>query len=55
MTAAVYEWNVRTTKRWMNLVGPIAGPVFRWNHDQVMRLGGEGLARHLGCRLIAST
>ncbi|MCB0877256.1 MAG: SRPBCC family protein, partial [Solirubrobacterales bacterium] len=43
-TAALYEWNVHTTKPWMNLVAPLARPVFRWNHDQVMRWGGEGLA-----------
>jgi Polyketide cyclase / dehydrase and lipid transport len=55
VTAVLYEWNVRTTKRWMNAVAPIAGPAFRWNHDQIMRRGGEGLARHLGCRLLASS
>jgi len=54
-TAALYEWNVRTTKPWMNLVAPLTAPIFRWNHDQVMRWGGQGLARHLGCRLLASS
>ena len=54
LTAVVYEWNVRTTKRWMNAIGPLAAPVFRWNHDQVMSWGGEGLASVLGCRLIAA-
>ena len=54
MTAVAYEWNVRTTKRWMNAIGPLAAPVFRWNHDVIMGWGGEGLARHLGCRLLAS-
>jgi hypothetical protein len=53
-TAVLYEWDVRTTKRWMNLAGPVAGPVFRWNHDWVMRRGGEGLARLLGARLVAN-
>ena len=55
VTAAVYEWNVRTTKPWMNAVAPFAGPIFRWNHDQVMRWGGEGLAQHLGCRLLSAS
>ena len=55
VTAVLYEWNVRTTKRWMNLVGPIAAPVFRWNHDYVMRGGGAGIARELGVRLLASS
>ena len=43
-----YEWRVRTTKRWMNIVGPLLAPLFAWNHDQVMRAGGRGLARYLG-------
>jgi hypothetical protein len=54
-TAVLYEWNVRTTKRWMNLIGPVAAPVFRWNHDYVMRGGGSGIARELGVRLLASS
>ncbi len=33
ITAVLYEWNVRTTKAWMNVVAPIAAPIFRWNHD----------------------
>jgi uncharacterized protein YndB with AHSA1/START domain len=54
VTAVVYEWNVHTTKPWMNLLAPIARPVFQWNHDWVMRNGGEGLASLLGCRLLAA-
>jgi hypothetical protein len=54
VTAVVYEWNVHTTKPWMNAIGPLAAPVFAWNHDWVMRNGGEGLARQLGCRLLAA-
>jgi hypothetical protein len=42
------EWEVRTTERWMNLLAPLARPVFAWNHDLVMRQGGEGLRRRLG-------
>jgi uncharacterized protein YndB with AHSA1/START domain len=49
-TAVLYEWNVRTTRPWMNLLAPLARPVFAWNHDWVMRNGGEGLARRLGAR-----
>ena len=55
VTAVVYEWNVRTTKPWMNRLAPVAAPVFAWNHDWVMRNGGEGLARLLRCRLLASS
>jgi uncharacterized protein YndB with AHSA1/START domain len=54
VTAVVYEWNVSTTKTWMNLLAPLARPLFAWNHDWVMRNGGEGLSRLLGCRLLAS-
>jgi hypothetical protein len=54
VTAVTYDWNVRTTKAWMNWVAPIARPVFEYNHNVVMRWGGEGLARQLGCRLIAT-
>jgi uncharacterized protein YndB with AHSA1/START domain len=52
-TAAVYEWRVRTTRRWMNLIGPVARPAFVWNHDLVMRQGAHGIARELGARLVA--
>jgi uncharacterized protein YndB with AHSA1/START domain len=54
VTAVVYEWNVHTTKRWMNLLAPVARPAFEWNHDWVMRNGGEGIARLLGARLLAA-
>ena len=49
-TAVTYEWNVRTTRAWMNLVAPVARPVFRWNHNAVMHQGGEGLADLLGAQ-----
>ncbi len=52
-TAVVYDWDVRTERRWMNLAAPVGRPVFKWNHDAVMRQGGEGLARLLGARLLA--
>lgn len=52
-TTVSYLWTVRTTKAWMNAIAPLAGPVFRWNHDYLMRRGGVGLARMLGVRLIA--
>lgn len=53
-TCVTYEWNVETTEAWMNLLAPIAKPVFAWNHDYVMRGGGEGLARLLGAELLLS-
>ncbi|HKQ32652.1 MAG TPA: polyketide cyclase, partial [Thermodesulfobacteriota bacterium] len=43
-----YDWQVETTKPWMNLIAPLARPIFKWNHDVVMKWGAEGLARRLG-------
>ena len=54
VTAVLYEWNVATTKPWMNLLAPLLRPAFEWNHDWVMARGGEGIAELLGCRLLAS-
>jgi uncharacterized protein YndB with AHSA1/START domain len=52
-TAVVYDWQVRTTQAWMNVLGPVARPAFAWNHDLVMRQGGLGLAAKLGAPLVA--
>lgn len=54
VTAVLYEWNVATTRRWMNAMAPLLRPVFEWNHDWVMARGGEGIAALLACRLLAS-
>ncbi|MDO8730464.1 MAG: SRPBCC family protein [Candidatus Omnitrophota bacterium] len=43
VTLVRYDWNVRTTKAWMNLLAPIARPLFRWNHNVIMQWGLEGL------------
>jgi hypothetical protein len=47
-TQVRYDWNVRTTRCWMNLLGPIARPIFARNHDIVMNWGRVGLAKRLG-------
>lgn len=52
MTTVRYEWHVRTTKRWMNLLAPLAGSLFERNHHALMQSGAEGLARLLGARLV---
>lgn len=54
-TTVHYDWKVATTKGWMNLLAPIARPIFRWNHDVVMGWGGEGLANRLGVTFRADT
>ncbi|MDY0014416.1 MAG: SRPBCC family protein, partial [Rhodocyclaceae bacterium] len=47
LTVVRYEWKVRTTRYWMNLLAPLAKPLFRWNHHALMRAGGLGLARYM--------
>jgi uncharacterized protein YndB with AHSA1/START domain len=51
-TVALYDWNVATTRAWMNWLTPVARPVFAWNHDYVMRQGAQGLADKLGVELL---
>jgi carbon monoxide dehydrogenase subunit G len=51
-TAVTYEWVVRTTRPWMNVLAPVGRPIFVWSHNTVMRWGGQGLARLLGARLL---
>ena len=53
VTACLYEWKVHTTRGWMNLLAPVARPIFAVNHDYVMRNGGHGLAKLLGVPLLA--
>ena len=52
VTTARYAWNVQTTQAWMNLLAPVARPLFAWNHNVVMAWGGAGLARLLGAHLL---
>jgi carbon monoxide dehydrogenase subunit G len=47
-TDVTYVWRVELVARWMRWLAPLLGPVFRWNHAQVMRAGDRGLARYLG-------
>ena len=47
-TRVQYDWVVRTTKPWMNILAPAARPFFRWNHDVIMGWGEDGLKRRLG-------
>lgn len=52
VTTVRYSWDIQTNVWWMNLFSPLLRPFFNWNHDQVMRAGGEGLAKHLGVKLL---
>ena len=46
-TLVRYTWTLELHTRWMRFAAPFMAPVFRWNHEGVMRSGGGGLARHL--------
>lgn len=52
VTTVRYRWDVQTTRPWMNLVAPVARPLFTWNSRGVMLQAGQGLARHLGMPLV---
>jgi hypothetical protein len=51
-TLVRYNWDIRTTSWWMNLLAPVARPAFSWNHDELMREGGQSLARRLDADLV---
>ena len=51
-TCVQYDWHVKTTKWWMNLIAPIARPFFEKNHDEVMASGFQGLTKRLGNKKI---
>lgn len=53
-TIVRYDWNVSTTKAWMNSLAPLLRPFFAWNHKVVMDEGGRGLARRLNTALTAA-
>lgn len=52
--AVRFEWNVETTRVWMNLLAPLARPLFRWNHGTIMNWGAQCLGRRLGVPLLES-
>ena len=51
-TVVRYDWNVETTKQWMNFLSPIARPLFEWNHNVVMSWGAQGLEKRLGTSVV---
>lgn len=53
-TAVRYDWIVRTTKPWMNLLAPLARPAFSWNHDGVMAAGEKGFREELARRALSA-
>jgi len=49
-TVVRYTWRLDLNTAWMRLVAPLMAPVFRLNHEGVMRGGGQGLARWLAAK-----
>jgi hypothetical protein len=54
-TRVRYTWKVSLAEPWMRRLKFVAGPIFRWNHNAVMRAGEIGLAQHLHARVISPT
>ncbi len=54
-TMVRYYWTVSTTQPWMNLLAVFLRPLMEWNHNAIMRQGGQGLAQFLGARLLTSS
>jgi hypothetical protein len=54
-TRVRFHWYVSTTKGWMNTIARFARPVFSYAHKQVMYRGREGMAKHLGARLLMAS
>jgi hypothetical protein len=54
-TLVRFDWVITPQRRWMQVLSPIARPVFSWNHRALMVEGGEALARRLGVALLAPT
>ncbi|MGH2827763.1 MAG: SRPBCC family protein [Actinomycetota bacterium] len=46
-TVAVFDEEVHTGKRLLNVLAPVARPAFRYNHTLMMRHGQDGLRRLL--------
>lgn len=47
-----YNWNVVTTKKWMNSLAFLLKPFFTLSHNTVMHWGGKCLAKKLGTGLL---
>lgn len=45
-----FHWDVSAEKSWVKFLSPILKPLFRWNHDWVMRTGEPALQREVDRR-----
>jgi hypothetical protein len=53
ITYVQYDWKVSTTKKWMNMLSFLLKPLFKYNHDVVMKWGAKGLAKKLDAELVS--
>lgn len=51
-TLITFHWLVETPKRWMNLLAPLARPLFVWNHHRLMEDFAKDLADALPADLL---
>lgn len=51
-TEVRFEWAVNTTERWMDLLAPVARPLFERSHAIVMRNAAVTAADYLGADLL---
>jgi hypothetical protein len=50
----ILDWEVATTRRWMNTTAPLLAPVFAAAHARALRAGERGLAANLAAQAVAS-
>jgi hypothetical protein len=51
ITIARYDWPLSTTKTWLNILSPLAKPLFGRNHKVEMSWGAESLAKRLDVKV----
>lgn len=51
-TLITFDWLVETPKAWMNILAPVARPIFVWNHHRLMDDFAEDLAEATGGELV---
>ncbi len=54
ITKVQYNWNVKTNKTWMNYFSFALKPLFKLNHNVVMKWGAQCLAKKLNAVLISA-
>jgi hypothetical protein len=47
-----FTWDVTTRHRWLNLLTPVARPLFEWSHGVVVRNATDAAAAHLGTEVL---